>query len=401
MSPSIAEQMSLDEQAILRKLRVFFHASVLPTGRVRDNLLENALERVMKDVDTSSALCNANERDIKEYIKAGMYSSRTNGQQRKEHSLPLPMYAGLHILDTHRDFVPPYNIFTCKGEGVPTGWRAIRRNAYVGCYNKRALLPRPKCFCYSGIGCQENCINRAMMYECDDVSCNMLSCSNRAFQRLTAAENAGNSFRIGVEVRWTGDRGYGLFAMRAYAPQEIVCEYRGEVITQEECERRLQGDAKSTNFYFLDFDNGLLLDGLRKGSLARYANHSCSPNCNIEKWIVEGEPRIGLFAGKRGIGVGEEITYDYKFAWFEGAAEQKCCCGARNCSGMIGRKPLPSRLGRFVRERNVGRKGNAFSGNVEKLSHMSGSQTNAVKRAARKRPKFRNVATRTSQRLMI
>ena len=72
----------------------------------------------------------------------------------------------------------------------------------------------------------------------------------------------------------------------------------------------------------------------------------------MEKWIVKGEPRIGVFAGKKGIEAGEEITYgiperilsdlDYNFSWFEGAKEQKCMCGAETCRGFIGkRKAMP------------------------------------------------------------
>jgi hypothetical protein len=59
-----------------------------------------------------------------------------------------------------------------------------------------------------------------------------------------------------------------------------------------------------------------------------------------------------VFAGKRGIEAGEEITYgiqfddtsdlDYNFSWFEGAKEQKCMCGAESCRGFIGkRKAMP------------------------------------------------------------
>jgi [histone H3]-lysine4 N-trimethyltransferase ASH1L len=79
-------------------------------------------------------------------------------------------------------------------------------------------------------------------------------------------------------------------------------------------------------------------------------------NARIEKWIVKGEPRIGVFAGRKGIEAGEEITYgngnfgiidiDYNFSWFEGAKEQKCMCGAENCRGSIGKKravPAPQK----------------------------------------------------------
>lgn len=40
------------------------------------------------------------------------------------------------------------------------------------------------------------------------------------------------------------------------------------------------------------------------GSEARFANHSCSPNCVLQKWSVLGETRVVLVAA-RDISVGE------------------------------------------------------------------------------------------------
>lgn len=49
-----------------------------------------------------------------------------------------------------------------------------------------------------------------------------------------------------------------------------------------------------------------------KGSMARFVNHSCEPNCKMDMWTVGGRPRMALFAG-RDIELGEELTYDYNF----------------------------------------------------------------------------------------
>lgn len=50
-----------------------------------------------------------------------------------------------------------------------------------------------------------------------------------------------------------------------------------------------------------------------KGNIARFVNHACEPNCRMEKRMVEGNPRMALFAGPKGIMTGEELTYDYNF----------------------------------------------------------------------------------------
>lgn len=62
----------------------------------------------------------------------------------------------------------------------------------------------------------------------------------------------------------------------------------------------------------MEFDQGMILDATR-GSIARFVNHSCEPNCRMIKRFVGGHPRMALFAGDRGIFTGEELTYDYNF----------------------------------------------------------------------------------------
>jgi len=53
-----------------------------------------------------------------------------------------------------------------------------------------------------------------------------------------------------------------------------------------------------------------VIDARYIGGMARFANHSCSPNCTIERWEVAGETCCGIFA-KRTICAGEEITIRY------------------------------------------------------------------------------------------
>lgn len=74
------------------------------------------------------------------------------------------------------------------------------------------------------------------------------------------------------------------------------------------------------------------------GSIARFVNHSCDPNCRMEKWIVHGQPRMALFAGDKPIMTGEELTYDYNFDPFSAKNVQKCLCGSANCRGVLGPK---------------------------------------------------------------
>ena len=82
----------------------------------------------------------------------------------------------------------------------------------------------------------------------------------------------------------------------------------------------------------------MILDATR-GSIARFVNHSCAPNCRMIKWTVAGKPRMALFAGDNGIMTGEELTYDYNFNPYSVKSVQKCRCGAEGCRGVLGPKP--------------------------------------------------------------
>ena len=88
----------------------------------------------------------------------------------------------------------------------------------------------------------------------------------------------------------------------------------------------------------MSFDQNMIIDATT-GSIARFVNHSCSPNCRMIKWIVSGQPRMALFAGDRPIMTGEELTYDYNFDPFSAKNVQKCLCGSANCRGVLGPKP--------------------------------------------------------------
>jgi histone-lysine N-methyltransferase ASH1L len=113
-----------------------------------------------------------------------------------------------------------------------------------------------RCVCKAIDGCGEDCQNRIMLYECDDTNCNVGKgrCQNRAFQDLQERTKKGGRYRVGVEVLKTGDRGYGVRSNRCFAPNQIIMEYTGEIITEEECERRM-------NEVYKDNEVGLVFFG--------------------------------------------------------------------------------------------------------------------------------------------
>jgi hypothetical protein len=55
---------------------------------------------------------------------------------------------------------------------------------------------------------------------------------------------------------------------------------------------------------------------------------SCDPNSIVQKWNVNGEMRIGIFAWID-IPAGQEITFDYQFETI--GIPKMCHCGTKKC----------------------------------------------------------------------
>lgn len=212
----------------------------------------------------------------------------------------------------------------------PTPFKRVQHNIFVDRKQRRAKEVSV-CVCKppedGSEGCGDECLNRCSLVECDPRSCPCGDkCSNQRIQKKQELP--------GIEVYWTQSRGYGLRTSHAIPRGSFIIEYCGEVISQERCLERMSEAYKDhKNFYFLDYDNGEVIDGTVKGTIARFVNHSCDPNCHIEKWGVDGEFAIGIFASKD-IPALTELTYDYNFKSFGHA--QACFCGSEKCSGLIG-----------------------------------------------------------------
>ena len=133
----------------------------------------------------------------------------------------------------------------------------------------------------------------------------------------------------------SGIEGWGVYTDACLEKGEGVLEYRGVMIGNAVADRREHMyRAQGRDDYQFRIDDNTVVDATRKGSLARYVNHSCDPNCFTQ--IVEYGPKkkIVIFARRR-IEAGEELTYDYKFAIEEGADKLPCACGAARCRGWM------------------------------------------------------------------
>ncbi|VFQ68475.1 unnamed protein product [Cuscuta campestris] len=182
-----------------------------------------------------------------------------------------------------------------------------------------------------------------VVYECNQRCCCGKSCRNRVLQ---------NGVRVKLEIFKTETKGWAVRAREAILRGTFVCEFIGEVISEEEANRRRCGYGKEGRAYFLKIDEQIndmsrlvegespyVIDATNYGNVSRYINHSCSPNLVNHQVVVESMDyrlaHIGLFAG-RDILAGEELTFDYRYKSFPGEEEGlPCLCGSSNCRGRI------------------------------------------------------------------
>ncbi|ADV23354.1 Histone-lysine N-methyltransferase, putative [Cryptococcus gattii WM276] len=179
-------------------------------------------------------------------------------------------------------------------------------------------------------GPDSDCINRALYIECIAGECRAgKHCHNQQFSKKQYAN---------VDVVLTEKKGYGLRASSIIPANTLIYEYIGEVVAEKTFRKRMQqyADEGIRHFYFMMLQKEEYIDATKKGGIGRFANHSCNPNCEVQKWVVGRRLRMGIFT-KRDVVKGEEITFNYNVDRY-GHDAQTCYCGEPNCVGTIGGK---------------------------------------------------------------
>jgi hypothetical protein len=140
-----------------------------------------------------------------------------------------------------------------------------------------------------------------------------------------------------IIVRTSRIHGRGVYAGRRLTKGERIIEYKGEVISWREADRRPPSDPDDpTHTFFFSLDDGKhVIDANIGGNAARWINHSCDPNCETE----EDDGRVFIEA-LRDIRAGEELFYDYGLVVDERITptlkkQYRCLCGAKDCRGTM------------------------------------------------------------------
>lgn len=140
-----------------------------------------------------------------------------------------------------------------------------------------------------------------------------------------------------MDVRKSNIHSTGVFAKKFIPKGTRITEYIGDKLTKEEADKRLDDthnasrkDAKCAATYIFEINNEYDIDGNVPENDARFINHSCDPNCEVD--IIEDKIWIDAI---KDIQEGEELCYDYGFDFDEDFHEHPCKCGAKNCVGYI------------------------------------------------------------------
>ncbi|XP_074280193.1 uncharacterized protein LOC141605369 [Silene latifolia] len=228
------------------------------------------------------------------------------------------------------------------GDPQQSTWTLIKSNLFLHRRRKTQSMDEVMvCHCKppadGTLGCGNQCLNRMLNIECVHGTCPCGDlCSNQQFQQRSYANLSW--FRC-------GRKGYGLQVLEDISEGKFLIEYVGEVLDLQSYEARQKDYALKghKHFYFMTLNGNEVIDACSKGNLGRFVNHSCDPNCRTEKWVVNGEICVGLFA-LRNIRKDEELTFDYNYVRVFGAAAKKCYCGALKCRGYIGGDPSNSEV---------------------------------------------------------
>ncbi|KAI7222388.1 SET domain-containing protein [Hortaea werneckii] len=110
----------------------------------------------------------------------------------------------------------------------------------------------------------------------------------------------------------SGIHGFGLYAGQTIRQHDFVGEYKGEIITKEEAERRGAVYEKQQLSYLFTLNAFQEIDSTYFGNNIRFINHAGNGKNNLYPriFMVNTVHRIALFADKT-IQKGEELLFDY------------------------------------------------------------------------------------------
>uniref|UniRef100_A0A6M2ETL7 Histone-lysine N-methyltransferase n=1 Tax=Populus davidiana TaxID=266767 RepID=A0A6M2ETL7_9ROSI len=234
--------------------------------------------------------------------------------------------------------------------------KPVPRDPFVGCACNGACLPgNENCDCVQkNGGYLPHIVNgvivsqKSVIYECGPPCQCPPTCRNRVSQ---------GGLRLRLEVFKTKDRGWGLRSWDPIRAGAFICVYAGEAVDDSEAQE-LAGENEDDHIFYGtriyqplevlpgDLNNApnlqfpLIINARNAGNVARFINHSCSPNLFWQPVLRGNSKEFDLhiaFYAIRHIPPMTELTYCYGMVPPEKAdcGKRKCLCGSPKCRGFF------------------------------------------------------------------
>ena len=132
--------------------------------------------------------------------------------------------------------------------------------------------------------------------------------------------------------------GKGIIAAKNIKKNTKIIQYIGEKISKKEGDRRSAERIKKYlnkknegSVYIFELNKKYDIDGSPLYNKARYINHSCNPNCEVD--IIDNEIWIKSI---KNIKKNTELNYDYGYPFdIDDFTDHECKCGSKKCIGYI------------------------------------------------------------------
>ena len=132
--------------------------------------------------------------------------------------------------------------------------------------------------------------------------------------------------------------GTGVISTENIKKNTKIIQYIGDKISKKEGDirsalriKKYLNKKNEGSVYIFELNKKYDIDGSPIYNKARYINHSCDPNCEVD--IIKNE--IWISSIKK-INKGEELNYDYGYPFDEDDYNDHVCkCGSIKCIGYI------------------------------------------------------------------